>query len=86
MEASRIGLSIDLPSDLVDRASVVSKSKTSAKAGIRPTSRRPTLESTIRWIEKQNFIPQKKAKLTQQAKSCPNGALRQFIKRAKRNS
>ena len=84
MEASRLGLSIDLPSDLVDRANLVSKSKTNANAEVRATNRRPTLEGTIKWIENQDFLPHKKEKLTEQAKSCPNGALRQFMKRAKR--
>jgi len=84
MEASRLGLSIDLPSDLADLANLVSKSKTNANAGVRATNRRPTFESTIKWIESQGFSPHKKEKLAQQAKSCPNGALRQFMKRAKR--
>jgi hypothetical protein len=84
MEASRLGMSIDLPSNLVDRANLVSKSKTNANAGVRASNRCPTLESTMEWIEKQGFLPHEKEKLTKQVKNCPNGALRQFMKRAKR--
>ena len=80
MEASRLRLSINLPSDSVDLAA---NSKANASAGVRATNRQPTLHSILSWIERQDFPPQTKKKLVKQAKSCPNGALKEFIKRAK---
>jgi len=77
-EASKIGFSVEIPSELVDRANLVSKSKTYAAINSRSSRREITLESTIAWIERQNFPSDSEVNLIKQARNCPSGALRHF--------
>jgi hypothetical protein len=74
----RLPISIEIPSDLKERADFVTKSK-SATARVKRICSRPTLESTLIWIESLDVPTHRKEILKNEARKCPNGALRQFM-------
>ena len=78
MPDTNLNLSLGIPKDLVDEASLAANSKGAASKALRRRSGPTTLAKVIRYIQSKNFPSGKEAELIQKARACPTGALVHF--------